>query len=132
LIFLVILGFFVFCHLAGRGIIDIDRIVGPCGFKQRYGLPCPTCGMTSSALAFAQGKIIESFYYQPAGGLFCSALAVTAFLAFLVAVFGVYFRFLRRLFAEVTLVQVILAVITVILAGWAVTFARALAERGSP
>jgi len=98
-----------------------------CGFKQRYDLPCPTCGMTTSTVAFAQGKILEAFYIQPAAALLCSVLAVSAFLAFLIAVFGVYFDFIKRFFAEVKIKYIILALIIIIAAGWAVTLARALA-----
>jgi len=98
----------------------------PCGFKQEYGLPCPTCGMTTSALAFAQGRIFESFYIQPAAALLCSIMVVSAFLAFLVAVFGIYFRFVKRFFVEVKIRHIILALIVILAAGWAVTLARAL------
>lgn len=100
-----------------------------CGFKQKYDLPCPTCGMTASAVAFAQGKIFESFYMQPAAALLCCVLAVSGFLAFLIAVFGVYFHFIKRFFAEVKIKYIILALIIIIAAGWAVTLARALAAQ---
>jgi len=102
----------------------------PCGFKQRYALPCPACEMTTSALAFAQGKIFESFYIQPAAALLCCVLVITAFLAFLIAIFGVYFSFVRRFFTEVKVKYMILALIVIIAAGWAVTLARALAANG--
>jgi len=96
-----------------------------CGFEQKYGLPCPTCEMTTAAVAFAQGRIFESFYIQPAAALLCSVLAVSAFLAFIIAVFGVYFGFIKRFFAEVKIRYIILALIIIIAAGWAVTLARA-------
>jgi hypothetical protein len=99
----------------------------PCGFRQKYNLPCPTCGVTTSVKAFAQGKILESFYIQPAAALLCCVLAVSAFLAFFVAVFGVYFDFLNRFFSKVKIKYIILALIVIIAAGWAVTLARALA-----
>lgn len=99
----------------------------PCGFKQRYNLPCPTCGVTTSVVAFAQGKFLKSFYTQPAAALLCCVLAVSAFLAFFVAVFGVYFDFLNRFFSKVKIKYIILALIVIIAAGWAVTLARVLA-----
>lgn len=99
----------------------------PCGFRQKYNLPCPTCGVTTSVIAFAQGKILESFYIQPAAALLCCVLAVSAFLAFFVAVFGVYFSFLNSFFTKVKIRYIILALIVIIAAGWAVTLARALA-----
>ncbi|MBN1505362.1 MAG: DUF2752 domain-containing protein, partial [Sedimentisphaerales bacterium] len=80
---------------------DFGVVFGPCGMKQRTGLPCPTCGMTTAVLAFARGDLPTSFYVQPAGAFLCTLLAVVAFFAFLVAAFGVYFRALDRLFAEI-------------------------------
>jgi hypothetical protein len=112
--------------LAASGKINVGILIDPCGFKQKYGLPCPTCGMTTSALAFVQGKILESFYIQPAAALLCCILVIVAFLAFLIAVFGVYFGFLNRFFTEVKTKHIILALLVIIAAGWAVTLARAL------
>lgn len=109
--------------------IDIGRWLSPCGFKQAYDLPCPTCGVTTSARAFVQGRIFQAFYIQPAGALLCSVVAVSAFLAFLIAVFGVYFKTAGRFFAEIKIKYVILAVLIIIAAAWAVTFVRALAEK---
>ncbi|MHC4537769.1 MAG: DUF2752 domain-containing protein [Planctomycetota bacterium] len=122
-----IIVFFGSFALAGHYKIEMGRLLGYCGFKQRTGLPCPTCGMTTATLAFAQGRIFEAFYIQPACGLLGSLMVVAAFLAFIIAVFGVYFRFIERFFKEVKLRYMILALIIIIAAGWAVTLARALA-----
>ena len=124
---LAVVGFFGIFALAGHYNVNMGRLLGYCGFQQKYGLPCPTCGMTTAALAFAQGKIFEALYIQPACALLCCVLVVIAFLAFVIAVFGVYFRFLERFFAEVKVRYIILALIVIIAAGWAVTLARALA-----
>ncbi|MEJ2702953.1 MAG: DUF2752 domain-containing protein [Sedimentisphaerales bacterium] len=124
-----IVAFFGIFAVAGHYQTDMGRWLGYCGFQQRTGLPCPTCGMTRTALAFAQGKIGEAFYIQPAGGLLCSVMVVVAILAFAVAVSGVYFRFIQRFFAEVKLRYMILALLIILAAGWAVTFARALAAK---
>ncbi len=124
---LAVVGFFGLFALAEHYNINMGRLLGYCGFKQRYALPCPTCEMTTATLAFAQGKIFEAFYIQPACALLCSVLVVIAFLALVIAVFGVYFRFLERFFAEVKVRYIILALIIIIAAGWAVTLARALA-----
>jgi len=124
---LAVVGFFGLFALAGHYNINMGRWLGYCGFKQKYGLPCPTCGMTTAALAFAQGKIFEAFYIQPACALLCCVLVVATSLAFVTAVWGVYFRFLERFFGEVKVRYIILALIVIIAAGWAVTLARALA-----
>ena len=128
-VFLAIAALFGLFWLAANDKINIGWLLGPCGFKQKYGLPCPTCGITSSLLAFAEGKIFESFYIQPAGALLCCVLVGAAFLALPVAVFGVYFGFLKRFFEEVKIKHIILALIIIIAAGWAVTLARALATK---
>ena len=91
-IFLFLAAFFIFSWFASTGKIDIGRLFGPCGFKQRYSLPCPTCGMTTCALVFARGRIVEAFYIQPAGALLLCLMVVSAFLALHTAVFGVYFN----------------------------------------
>ena len=69
------------------------------------------------------GKIFESFYIQPAAALLCCVLAVSAFLAFFVAVFGVYFDFLNRFFSKVKIKYIIIALIVIVAVGWAVTLA---------
>lgn len=112
--------------LAAQGKINIGWLIGGCGFKQRYNLPCPGCGMTASVLAFGRGEILEAFYNQPAAALFCCVLVVIAFLAFFTAVFGVYVVYLNRFFTKVNIKNIILALMVVIAAGWAVTLSRAL------
>ena len=124
-IFIALAALFTFLGLAATERISIDKWVDPCGFQQDYDLPCHTCGMTTSALVFVQGRIFESFYIQPAGGLLCCVLVLSGFFAFVVAVFGVYFRFLERFFAEVKIKYLVLALIIIIIFGWLVTLARA-------
>jgi len=128
-LFLGIVATFGISALAANHKIDISWLLRPCGFKQRFDLPCPTCGMTTSLLAFSQGKIFEAFYIQPAAALLCCVLVVSALLALFTAVFGVYFEFLNRFFTKVKIKYVILALLVIIAAGWAVTLARALAAK---
>ena len=87
--------------------------------------------MTTAAFAFAQGKILKAFYIQPACALLCSVMVIAALLAFVIAVFGIYFRFLNRFFAEVKVWYIIVAMIIIIASGWAVTLARAIATAES-
>ena len=129
LVFLWIGAGFCCLWLMSKGIINVDLLFGPCGFKQRYGLPCPSCGMTTSSIAFIQGQILKAFYIQPAGAFLCSLLAISAFLAFLIAVFGVYFEFLKRFLEQIRLSYVIIAFLIIVAAGWMVTLSRALAAR---
>jgi hypothetical protein len=125
IIFLVVAASFGLLVLAAHYKIAL----GPpaCGFKQRYHLPCPGCGMTTSAFAFAGGKVFEAFYIQPAAALLCCVLVFTAFLAFFIAVFGVYSGPLERFFTGVKVKYVILVLLVIIATAWVVTLARALA-----
>lgn len=129
LVFLAIAAVFLLAWLMGRYHITLYPF--PCGFKQRFGLPCPTCGMTTAVLSFAQGQIIRSFYIQPAAAFFCVLAIVTAFFALLTAFFGVYSPALERRLASLKLRYIVAALLLVLAAGWAVTLARALAENGS-
>lgn len=114
--------------LQGVGF-DFGSLFGPCGMKQRTGLPCPTCGMTTCVLAFARGEVLTAFYVQPAGALLCALLIVAAFFAFLTAVLGVYFHFFARLWTELKVRYVVAGLLVILTAGWAVTLARAWAAQ---
>ncbi len=88
--------------------------------------------MTTSVYKFARGEIFGhsgAFYTQPAIALLCSVMVVVAFLAFFIAVLGVYSGFINRFFTEVKIKHIILALIVIIAAGWVVTLARALAAK---
>ncbi len=122
-----IFGSFGTLWLLQRVGFDFGLIFPPCGLRMRTGLTCPTCGMTTAVLAFARGQIWTAFYTQPAAGLLCALLIVVAFFTLLIVAFGVYFSFLDRLFAEVKIVHVVVGLLVVLAAGWAVTLARALA-----
>jgi hypothetical protein len=98
-----------------------------CGFKQQYGLPCPTCGMTTAVLAFAHGQVLKALYTQPAAALLCCFLVLTAFFAFLTAVFGVYLSAFVGLAGKLRIKFVLLVLLIVLAAGWAVTLVRAIA-----
>lgn len=131
IIFISILCFFIIFGIAGHYQFDMGYLLGRCGFRQNTGLPCPTCGMTTAAKIFAQGKILQAFYIQPACALLCSLMVLAAVLSFVISVFGVYFRFITRLFTEVKARYYIIALLAIILAGWAVTLTRALIEKYS-
>ncbi len=124
-----VFGLFGGLWLLQRIGFDFGLIFPPCGVKQRWGLTCPTCGMTTSTLAFARGDLITAFYVQPAGAFLNSLLVVGAFFAFLIAVSGVYFRALDRWFAEIRIRHVAVGLLIILAAGWAVTLARAIAEQ---
>jgi hypothetical protein len=57
--------------------------LAPCQFMQRTGLPCPSCGMTTSWIWFSHGNLRASFYVQPMG----TVLAVLTACAFWAALY---------------------------------------------
>jgi len=128
LLFVIISAGFVVLFLAAKGKINLDYWLGPCGFKQRFHLPCPSCGMTTSAIAFVRGRIFESFYIQPAGFVFCVVCLISGVLSFLTAVFGIYFSFLKYVFRRSNTIYIILAVFIILAASWAVTLILAIVE----
>lgn len=50
-------------------------IGGACLFRQRTGLPCPTCGMTRSVVLTLHGRLPAAFRLNPAGPLWVLAVA---------------------------------------------------------
>ena len=129
-VFVSILVIFVVLWAGASGWVDMGRLFGICGFKQVYGLPCPTCYVTSSAMAFVKGRIFESLYIQPAGTALCCGLLVSGVVALLISVFGVNFRFLHYRLRWRTIKYFVAGVLVVLAAGWAVTLSRAMAQNG--
>ena len=68
---------------------------------------------------------------QPASAFVCTVLAVIAFLASLVAIFGLYFVAFDRVIGEMRVGYLLLAMVVILLAGWAVTLAQAMAARAT-
>ncbi len=51
--------------------------LSPCGMMEHVGIPCPSCGMTTSWSLAAHGRILASVANQPFGALlFFAAFAV--------------------------------------------------------
>lgn len=129
-IFVIVLFFFAVMRLSEKGVIKPDFVLGVCGFKQRYGLPCPGCGWTHSAQAFAAGDVVRSFVLQPAAAVFCGLLVFIAVLALHTLIFGVHSQ-LRRVLTDSRFWKVSLIVLGVVVAlGWIVTLARAFSSGG--
>lgn len=50
----------------------------PCGFVTATGLPCATCGMTTSFAHAAHGQLLDAVRVQPAGAFLAVGSAMTA------------------------------------------------------
>jgi hypothetical protein len=87
----------------------------PCQFEYRTGVPCPSCGYTTSVSFFAHGNILASLYLQPMG----FAIAVMASMAFWA---GAYIaatgRPVHRLIAQMPLRPLLLGLTALAIGGW--------------
>lgn len=62
---------------AGEGVGTHTQLgMNPCGFLERTGNPCPTCGMTTSFAHFADLEIVDAFRVQPFGAVLFILVAV--------------------------------------------------------
>lgn len=59
-----------------------------CQFLDSTGLPCPSCGMTTSFTWFARGNLLASVYVQPMGTALAAIAAACVWGGFYVAVTG--------------------------------------------
>lgn len=53
----------------------------PCGLEAATGIPCATCGMTTSFAMVAHGDFVGAFVNQPAGALLALLTAMSAVLS---------------------------------------------------
>ena len=63
-----------------------------CLFKQRFGFPCPTCGMTRSFLLALHGNLGQAFELNPAGLLLLLGLALFSGAMFLLVLYQVLYQ----------------------------------------
>lgn len=59
-----------------------------CQFLKRTGLPCPSCGMTTSFSWFVRGNALASLYVQPMGFVLALLTSATVWTAFYIAITG--------------------------------------------
>lgn len=59
-----------------------------CEFLQRTGLPCPTCGMTTSFCWFVRGNLLASLYVQPMATVLAIVCAITFWVTLYMAICG--------------------------------------------
>jgi Protein of unknown function (DUF2752) len=59
-----------------------------CNFYRTTGLPCPSCGMTTSFTWFFHGNFLASFYVQPMGALLAILAAIAFWTGLYIAVTG--------------------------------------------
>ncbi len=86
-----------------------------CEFLARTGLPCPTCGMTTSFSHFAHGNAIASFFVQPMGFLLAIAFGAGFWACMHMALTAAP---LHNLLRQVKVVRLIVIVMGFAIAAW--------------
>jgi len=67
---------------AAGGIGTHEQLgLAPCGMMMLWGIPCPTCGMTTAFAYAARGQLASAFHAQPAGFTLAIAMGLTAIAA---------------------------------------------------
>lgn len=80
----------------------------PCNFLRTTGLPCPSCGMTTSFSWFTKGNLPASLYVQPMGAILALLAAACIWGGFYVAISGrPAYRLLSLLPARYTLLPLL-------------------------
>ena len=80
----------------------------PCQFEARTGLPCMTCGMTTSFAWFVRGNLLASLWVQPMGTVLATLAAVTIWGGIYVAATGrPAYRLVTRLPIRYTLIPLL-------------------------
>src|SRR4051812_22115967 len=59
-----------------------------CGFLERTGLPCPSCGMTTSFAWFVRGNVLASLYVQPMGTILAAISGMCVWAGAYIAITG--------------------------------------------
>lgn len=86
-----------------------------CGFKATTGLPCATCGCTTSFAHAANGSLLDAFITQPFGAV----LALAAAMLTLIAGWAVYSgKSLAPLTQVLTTKRVVIPGLTLLLGAW--------------
>ena len=99
---------------AGAGTHRQLGLIG-CQTLSATGVPCPSCGMTTSFAWFVRGNLAASFYNQPAGCLLALGVCMTFWAALYIALTG---RPVYRLATVMRPRWVILSGAAVVLAAW--------------
>ncbi len=87
-----------------------------CAFVDRAGLPCPSCGMTTSFAHFADGNWPVSVYTQPMGFALAVLAGIAVWAGGYAAISG---RPVWRVMRAVSGMVVVISLLTLAVAGWA-------------
>ncbi len=86
-----------------------------CGFLERTGLPCPSCGMTTSFAWFVRGNLLASLYVQPMGTVLAALCGMAVWAGGYIAFTG---RPVHRLIALVPAQYYVIPLLALAMAAW--------------
>ena len=128
--------------LAARWLLQADQehvfvlgrpIEWVCALRSRFGLPCPTCGLTRSVVMSLHGDFAQAWRMAPGGpvaviGLIAFAIAMLV-LAWIQWADAPRWEAVARAWIRKSAAIYAVGAIAVWLGGWAVSFQSALAGR---
>jgi hypothetical protein len=88
----------------------------PCGLLQMAGIPCMTCGMTTSFAHLAHGHVWQSLVTQPAGTVLALVAAILFWAGGYVAITG---RPSARLLGMVPWTRILFSLLGIVIVAWA-------------
>ena len=86
-----------------------------CQFEARVGVPCPSCGFTTSVSYFAHGNVLASLYLQPMGFVVAVFCAAAVWIGGYVAVTG---RPVHRLVGMLPGTRWLMVLVVIAIGGW--------------
>jgi hypothetical protein len=101
----------------------------PCSFMMMTGLPCPSCGMTTSFSLIMHGRPLEGFRVQPAGALLCLGAVALLAASLHAAARG---SVVSPNWDRIGPVRLMLSVGLMLLAGWGFKISHGLLSGGLP
>jgi len=87
-----------------------------CQLLIRSGVPCPSCGMTTSFTGFVRGNLVASAYVQPMGMLIALSAACCVWIGAYIAITG---RPIHRLLLQLPARAWLIGLLSFAIAAWA-------------
>ena len=107
----------VFLHPDASGVGTHEQLgLAPCAAIVMFGVPCPTCGMTTAFSHTVRGELWSAFTAHPAGLLLALATVAATGLSLGVVVTG---KVWRLNWYRIPPTRITVAVLMIVLGGWA-------------
>jgi len=100
-----------------------------CALRARYGLPCPTCGLTRSVVMSLHGEFARAWGVAPVGPVLVVGALAFAIVMLVLALSRQEARSAGQAWIQKGAAIYAAAALAVWLGGWAVSFESALAAR---